>query len=449
MKDRVFIAWSGTQDVAIRVKKILESEYNYICSVGGNSDNNSTFASVGDTVIQQIKNCNQAIVIFQNRRDGAVSNNLFFELGYVMAMYGQKKIHCVKHIDEEVVLPSDFDNSFVESIAGGEDENAFARGIVDYFIGRQKMSINENKMFLINNRYMIREKMDYHYSEYGSKCSDYELAQYILYYMQAAQMFGDVDKVHKELLEFKSKHNFEFSSELSLSVDMSISFMEMLQYIKEKENDFEVYLEQKPFWQFKKEHEHFLDVLVDDEFGIFDEWARVFILQRLNFGYMLFGNNETSASDLRANCYRKSKEYGVRCLESIEVLEKATPSKENHDEVGLISLLRAYVYRNLYVAEKYLQEDGCLVWLQKTMKERESLKSIYGKGAIDTQLYNLFCMEYYLSLVNYLESGQTDEIDDFEIMMYREEISDYLDSIKKGHNETAYLHQIRRWCDHA
>ena len=78
MKDRVFIAWSGSNEEAKKVKRILENTYNYVCCIGGNADNSSQFASVGDTVIQQMKTCNQAIIIFQNRADGAVSNNLFF-----------------------------------------------------------------------------------------------------------------------------------------------------------------------------------------------------------------------------------------------------------------------------------------------------------------------------------------------------------------------------------
>ena len=169
MKDKVFIAWSGSNEIAFRVKSILEKKYNYVCSIGGNSDNNSKFSSVGDTVIQQIKSCNQAIVIFQNRRDGSVSNNLFFELGYVMAMYGMKKVHCVKRKNEEVILPSDFDNSFVETLNESGDDEAFAKNIVSYFISRQKMSINENKMYLINNRYIIHDKIVSHYSESDSK----------------------------------------------------------------------------------------------------------------------------------------------------------------------------------------------------------------------------------------------------------------------------------------
>ena len=138
MKDRIFIGWSGSNDVALKVKHILEERNNYICCIGGNADNNSQYASVGDTVLRQIKNCNQAIIIFQNRADGAVSNNLFFELGYVFSSYGPKKVHCVRREAEKVILPSDFDNSFVEAVKDDGDDTVFAEGIVEYFKSRQK-----------------------------------------------------------------------------------------------------------------------------------------------------------------------------------------------------------------------------------------------------------------------------------------------------------------------
>lgn len=115
MKDHIFIGWSGSNAIAMKVKNALEAK-NFRCTIGGNADNNSQYSSVGDTVIQQIKSCNQAIMIFMNRADGQVSNNLFFELGYVLAMYGQPKVHCVRRSAETVILPSDFDNSFVEPI---------------------------------------------------------------------------------------------------------------------------------------------------------------------------------------------------------------------------------------------------------------------------------------------------------------------------------------------
>lgn len=446
MKDRVFIAWSGTNHIAIQVKNILEKRYNYVCAIGGNADNSSQFSSVGDTVIQQMKTCNQAIVIFQNRSDGAISNNLFFELGYVLSMYGQKKTHCVKRKDETVVLPSDFDNSFVEAIEENSDD-AFAQGIVDYFISRQKMSINENKMFLINNRYLIYDKIVSHYSEKGSQCSDYELAQYILFYMQAAHLFGDEEKVYKEIKEFKNAHNFEFSSELSLAINLCLTYFDLVLNIKCDSKTSDVYIDQRIFWKSKKEYEYYLEALENDDTGVFNEWFTVFVKEHLCFTYILFSNNAQLDEKTVATLCDKTILYGNETIESIECLEEQAPCKENNDHVGLISLLKAYIYRNLYLAKNKLNEDDATIWLKKTMKERKSLKNNYGKGTIDTQLYNTFLMEYYLSLVNYLSGADEGTVSDFDVMMYKEEIREYLSLVKKQSKENVYIKQITHWSE--
>lgn len=443
MKDKVFIAWSGSNTIAIMVKKILENRFNYVCAIGGNADNNSQFSSIGDTVIQQIKSCNQAIVVFQNRHDGAVSNNLFFELGYVLSMYGTKKIHCVKRADESVVLPSDFDNSFVEPISGVENDEEFAEKIVDYFMSRQKMSINENKMFLINNRYLIHDKIKAHYSTMGSKCSDYELAQYILFYMQAAHMFGDISKVQKEIFELKQLHNFEFSDELSLSVNICLSFFDLVSNVKNDSVTSDVYIDQNVFWKFKNDYKHYSEQITDDDTGIFDEWANVFIHDHLAYGHVLFASNPEISDDLRRSLHKMSNEYATECLTCIGILEQRAPCKENNDETGLISLIKSYAYCNIYLSKHFLKEVDENDYLIKTLKERESLKNNYIIGSIDTQLYNNFCMQYYLALISYLTYNKVDE---FELLMYKNEISEYLNSVKKDKNENAYIKQISQWC---
>ena len=447
MKDRVFIAWSGSNEVASKVKDILEKKHNYVCSVGGNADNSSRFASIGDTVLQQIKACNQAIVIFQNRSDGVISNNLFFELGYVLASYGQKKVHCVKRANEDVILPSDFDNAFVESIKDDDSSaEVFANGIVDYFVSRQKMSINENKMYLINNRYLIHDKIASHYSEMGSKCSDYELAQYLLFYLQAAHMFGDEKKVYNEILEFNNAHHYEFSEELSLSVNLCLSFLEMVLNIKTKPNA-DVYIDQDVFWKFRKDYKHYKATLVHDDVGVFDEWATVFIDEHSAFAYMLAANNDQFDDAMKITLNEKARDYAELTIKSINHLEERTPSKENNDSIGLISLFRSYVYRNLYIAKDNLGEKDAKVWLEKTLTERTSLHKHFGRGTIDTQLYNNFCMEYYLALVNYLAYPDNDDVDEFEIAMYRKEILEYLKAVQENNNENPYLVQIANWCN--
>ncbi|MGN1103282.1 MAG: TIR domain-containing protein [Candidatus Coproplasma sp.] len=440
MKDKIFIAWSGSNLIASKIKSILETK-NYKCTIGGNSDNSSTYSSVGDTVIQQIKNCNQAIVIFQNRADGKVSNNLFFELGYVLSMYGQQKIHCVKRADEEVVLPSDFDNSFVEPIVCDNDEQ-FVEGILKYFFARQKMSINQNKMLLINNRYLMHDYIQRHFSEQGSKCSDYELAQYILFYMQAAQMFGDEAKVCRELKQFKDDYHSYFSDELAIAVDIGISYFEFSQNILMRP-DGEFYVERSVFRRFRDSYIKCREDLGEDDTGMFSEWAYTFISQRLNYAYMLFTNNPELTEEKLVKNIELSKEWGFTALKDVERLESYASIKDNNDHKGILSLFRAYLYRNLFVCSRKLHdEEGELDWLIKSKKERTSLKNNFEIGSIDSQLYDNFAMEYYLILVEYLHYADRLGLDEDDVDDYKDEIKCYIDKFTKQVNHSKYIDRI-------
>ncbi|MBO5328448.1 MAG: nucleotide-binding protein [Clostridia bacterium] len=448
MRDKVFIVWSGSRKVAELVKGKFDSGKSYVCSIGGNSDNNSSLSSVGDTVIKQIKECNQAIVIFQNKDDGSVSNNLYFELGYVLASYGQKKVHCVKRAGDAIKLPSDFDSAFVEEIkAEGElTDEKFADGIIEYFLGRQKLTVTENKMYLINNRYLIRDKISSHYSEKGSKCSDYELAQYILFYLQAAHMFGDETKFQKEITEFKNAHYLDFSPELSLAVNMSLTFINTILNIKTAENNSNVYIEQETFWRFKKDYEHYLNSVQNEDTGVFDEWMNLFIYEHFAYACMLMANNPAITPEMHIMMNKRQKDYSIKALDAMAELEKVVSVKDNNDDVGLLSLLRAYIYRNLFDAKKNLGEEGASEYLKRSFQERSSLKNIFGPGTVDTQLYNTFCMEYYLALMSYLDYAEEFGLDEFDVEMYLMETRSYLNAVKQESSQSVYIKLIEHMC---
>lgn len=443
MKDKIFVIWSGDNKTALQVKRILESKHNYICTIGGNSDNNSKFASVGDTVLQQIKSCNQAIVIFQNKADGTVSNNLFFELGYVFASYGAKKVHCVKRSHETVVLPSDFDGAFVEPIAS-DDEETFINGIVEYFLGRQKMSIDVNKMLLINNRYRIHDMIQKHYSESGSSCSDYELAQYILFYTQAAQMFNDAKAVQNELAAFKRQFSHEFSEELEISVNMSLSFFELMDGIQINP-DGKVFVSDDVFFKYNNRSKETLEDLQNDKNGSFGIWAKVFATEQLAYGCMLFAENEENERDMRDALYEKCISLAQDSLTLITELENTASCKENNDSTGLIALIKAYVYRNLFVSMTELGKADSLQWLKKAQKEHKSLIRHYDQGAIDSKLYNNFRMEYYLNLSEYMRYADDDAMDKFERKMHLSEINKYLKYIEQEEGASVYVKKINKY----
>ena len=441
MKDKIFIIWSGTIEIPSKIKNELINR-DYKVFIGGNSDNNSQFSSVGDTVIQQMKTCNQAIVIFQNKDDGSVSNNLFFELGYVFSMYGATKVHCVKKYDEKVIMPSDFDSSFVEPIKYDGSDDSFVKGILEYFYARQKMSVTENKMNLINNRYRIHDYIQSHYSESGSKCSDYELAQYILFYVQAGDMFGDSKKICAELKEFKDRHHLKFSDELSLAVDFGLSFFNMTSSIK-SDNKMNFYLDRNNYRIFRddcKQHLAILDEINDT--GTFDEWARLFIIEQFQYAILLYLDYPEIKEDSLTKSLVRTREISMDIISTLDKMCKDQAIIDSNDHKGLLSLFYAYTYRVMFlVAQKEGKKDEAFDWLVKTKKERTALKRNFEAGSIDSKISETFSMEYYLTLIEYLKFGKYIDIDEDELDDYMDEIADF---VKKSKSETGFSRYIER-----
>lgn len=440
MKDRVFIAWSGSSEIALKVKNILENRCNYKCFIGGNGANDSNFASVGDTVLQQIKSCNQAIIIFQKRSDGFISNNLFFELGYALASYGPTKVHCVKCANEELYLPSDFDNSFVEPI---DDVNAevLVNGIVDYFLARQKLSVNTNKMYLINNRYLIKDYIKRHFSEQGSKCSDYELAQYLLFYTQAAQMFDDVNVVRNELIAFKQAYQYSFSSELTISVDICLTFFDLYSGIKIDDNN-GAYIDKSTYRKVKEKFESIESDIIEDSTGIFDEWAKVFVCDYMVFATDLFLGNPELTEERRNRVAQKTIELADECISRIEKLQTVAPVIENNDNIGILSLFKSYIYEHKFIAYDSLGDKDAIVWLKKTKREKSSLRKLFDYGTIDSHLAENLEMEYNLTLIKYLSCAKELNLDAEEIEECVEEIGDFLNKTRNKASNNKFMEKI-------
>ena len=439
MKDKVFIIWSGDNIVAKKVKSILEQEYSYLCFVGGSFDQSKQMLSIGDTVIHQMNFCNQAIVVFQNKSEGNVSNNLFFELGFVVSEYGMRKVHCVKLQGDKIELPSDFDNLFVEEICANDKEE-FAQKIVEYFIARQKLSVFTDKMELISQRYKMHDLIQAHYSESGSKCSDYELAQYILFYMQSAVMFQDDEKILDELLELKKMYNTKFSCEINQSVLISISLLK-IQTGLIAENDL-VYISDDTFRKFFSSTKNLLDEIERDDSGIFDEWARVILTENIAYACSLYSQNPAIKADVKKYVDSNIISYGRKCTDYIAELEKINNKNDNNDEIGLIAVFKAYLYRHLYVAHKTESLPEAQKWLNMSLKEWKGLLNNFGDNSIDSKLYENFEMEYYLTLIDYLNICNDDSIDEFEKIMLLDDIDEFISKFEKRNNAHAYIKKI-------
>lgn len=348
-------------------------------------------------------------------------------------------MHCVKRKGDSIPLPSDFDNAFVEGIEA-DNNDEYAKNIVKYFLGRQKLSVDTNKMFLINNRYMIHEMLQVHYSDIGSKCSDYELAQYVMFYMQASVMFQDEEKALGELREFKRLHNTEFSRELNQSVNLSIAFLEAQTNLI-AEGDV-VYLSDNTFRRYFTACKDMVEDIRDDDSGTYDEWARVIVSENLAYICSLYAQNPAVKDEMRKFLLERVVYYGEMCLKFIASLEERTPSQENNDSIGLIGLFRAYIYRHLFNASVVVKKEKSEEWLMASLKERKNLLRNFDNNSIDSQIYNNFEMEYYLSLVEYLDYSSKEKIDPFDYMMYLSDLDAFISHFESRNNTYAYVQKI-------
>ena len=139
----------------------------------------------------------------------------------------------------------------------------------------------------------------------------------------------------------------------------------------------------------------------------------------------------------------KSKYWAEVAFQDLKLLENSAPIRDNNDHKGILSLFYAYVYRNLFLSCKKLgDKKGELEWLIKTKKERTMLKTNFEVGSIDSQLYDNFSMEYYLTLIEYLSYAEELELDEDDIEDYRDEIKTYLKETKRQSEHSKYVERI-------
>ena len=139
----------------------------------------------------------------------------------------------------------------------------------------------------------------------------------------------------------------------------------------------------------------------------------------------------------RTGLHERAIEYSHKTLENLDVLESFGKKDDNADTIGLDSLIRAYVYRNLYVSNDFLgNKEEAKDWLYKTYKERSKLKNNF-EGIIDTQIQNTFLMEYYLAIIDYYNY-----MDSLNKKYNLNSMKAYLDEMSKDKKENAYLRRI-------
>jgi hypothetical protein len=426
MKGKVFIAWSGQNTLAVEIKKLIEQQ-GYTGVVGG-QDGSTNGLFVGDVVLEEINHSNQAIFVVQKKPDGTISHNLTFELGYALAKFNSKKIH-VYYIDinrNDETIPSDLNGIWADHFFSSDTEN-IAEAVVEKFLAEQKYIIPENKMEVIDSYYRIKEVIQNYRN--APIYSEYELSQYVLFFSQAAYLFGN-DNEALDALKNLTKELGNPCKELSLSINFGILYIEMIMKIQSR--DELLFLKKEDFRDLSRELlsiEAEIETWPEDDFT---QWFSVLLFDTINYSYVLYASNPEISTERKEKRLKASIEYAEKCLVFCDKL------LENSKNLYFTELYKAYMYRNLATAHQMLGSDAELIRenLEESFKMRVKLWYHYKKtNSINLRLMESFEMEYFLASSERLE--YIDDDDDLEDSC--DECQEYINKVQARNREKSHF----------
>lgn len=436
---KVFIAWSGNFEVACKLKEYIDAKHGYEAVVGGNLHTlNSVF--VGGTIIDQMKQCDQAILLVQkNERHGGLSPNVMFEWGYLLAKLNANKMH--HYFIDKPDIPSDLHGVWAFDVSTEQKSpEELAEILGKKFFESQRNTMNANKMKTIMAREDMRRLIQYHFTD--TICSNFEMAQYVLCYIFSANIYSDTrDEAIKDMNKFYSQMGeiAMESAELRLAVScaiVSIGFFKTIQYIDDEQyigkNDFEDFLESyyRLFEQVetleKSEVKDFLIITIGDF---------------ITYLYLLMINGNEIDDEKKVEFCKRLYNYSAEMAKLCDEFESASPKLNTQ----LCCLIRAYMYRGMFCAldcmerietgeggersesaeERLIKIKDCL---RKSLNERKKLYNEYNKNNVNAQFYGNIEMEYYLALAEY----RLYEDDEFQRERYKQNLMRYLNNADKA-----------------
>ena len=443
MKGKIFIAWSGSKDIANEVKKQLHEE-NYVGVVGGETGNETGY-SVGETVLKEIDGCHQAIFLMQKKDAAGISNNVFFELGYALSRFKSKKIH-ISYIDiqrGDKMIPSDLEGTWATYISSGETHDETAGEIVKNFLTNQKNIVPENKMNIINSHYHNKVKIVNYFD--APYCSEFEFAQYVLMYSQSAYMFRCEADGLADIRNLYARANERPTPELDCALRFGELYLSLFGDIKSNETC--IYLEKEYFRKYRKELNRIVEIAERWFENDYTCWLLAIVYDTLNYIHVLYASVPGTDTDVKKKALLTSIDYGNKFFEYSRKLEENEHKDQNR---MFLSLYNAYIYRNFYTAYDALNaiepmddvDEKKEYNMRMSLEERKELLSDYKRyHSTNTRLLDNFEMEYFLALSEYLD--YIDDEDDREDAI--DDCHDYVKRVKNMQNEqNFFVNKIER-----
>lgn len=447
MKGNIFIGWCGDNTLAVSVSKQLE-QLGYRCIIGGNySDYENTF--VGETIIKQLKSCNQAIFLISANQEGNISNNIIFEIGYSFSKYNSitKKTHLF-YLDidpKSKCIPSDLLGAWAYHIqCSTKPLQEVTDTVVQLFLNNQKNTIEENKMELIGSWYSLDTLISKHFSE--PQYSDYEMAQYLLFYAVSSGLLGIFSRMKDNIVLLK-KNVSEDSIELFNVLNLAETMYEVDQ--NKKLHDNKSYIEDTIYLNSVTKIERLIHNIesyddVGQEKGQtieyeFKYWFLMVSNQRIGYIDMIYANNPDISAEERDYVYRHAIHYQDKTIELCNYLrDNARYCVKNKE---LATNYRAFCYRNNSIAYHYFGNDDLSRDFRiKAFEDHKYLHDYYKNSDIDVRLSDTIEREYYLLMaetLKYVDNPMQKRIYTKEIDAY----TNYMLTVRDSSNQ--YINRIK------
>lgn len=425
MQESVFIAWSGNYKYAVEISDAL-AIYGFDSIVGGNVNEDTSSIFVGETIISQMKQCTQAIILLQKKlKDNTISSNLMFEFGYMLNKLNFNKIHVffIDIVENDIKIPSDIRGVWADFL---KSDDQLVQTIIDKFIKRQDMIIRDDKLDIILNSYYYKNLIQSFLSE--PKCTGFELAQYFMFYMQAVYFNGDFDDMTSLINEFERSYHY-YTTELQIALSFCKTTLELYKVVFSKKNNI---LAKESMELLSYQYEELIERIASIKDTEYKTWLLADINEHRGFAryyYLLFSDENC---DNKLSLYKDVIRYNTLSLEYLDAIEQKSTNHKNN--LFFISLLKAYVYRQKALSHKFISD-----YEDKQMHLAEAHKCFVNAFTMRKLLYNNFSnlrishqindnmeMEYYLAMSEIIHFEEYSNSQ----MRYANEINKYLLSQK-------------------
>lgn len=398
-KGSVFIGWSCNLDLALAVKKQLD-ENCYEGITGGNF--NHIDPGVGVTVINQMKKCSSAIMLFSPRtvhgegsaQINTLSGNMLFELGYLFGTLQLSKVMIVYLDVPEGIIPTDLHGMWnVRVSAANRKVDDIAHEIVEKFLEDQCRGIDDDKLQWVSQI----EKLHYFIESHMTNPTYYhdEMAQLVLLYGHAAYIFDDFSSA-KQLLQ-KMQYQEIDNNMLEFALLHCLKYFELTQNLQDVNRaDGKLYLSQSHYEDFVSSYLEMIEEVsnMDDESNQFKYMFLTISYEYLTFANMMYCST-LEADELSDDMIQFRDECCQKCLECCQIMINL--DRKNNLYLGY--LFQAYVYRNMAMFHRSVGYDDYDELFEKSISVRKELyRKYHFNKTMSKHFVNQMRMEYFLSL---------------------------------------------------